>query len=177
MSILKRVNISSSTLVNNVFERPFSGEVRNVELTPAKIRLCLVQNARVEEILPDRTVVKLNFTNYDKDNYGKDVVVAEPEASKALEQKNEELQQVEAEVVVDTTKDTEKIEIESEVVVDTVTEEAEEAVEEVAEEAVEESEVAEVAVDTVEQADVTTPQHAAQKQNFNNNRNQKHYKK
>jgi len=63
----KQVNVFASVPVVTI-ENPFSGYIRNVTMDSDDIRKCLFAKAKVEEILPSGKTVKLDFTNYDKEN-------------------------------------------------------------------------------------------------------------
>ena len=169
-----------SKQILNVFPRPITGTVKNVELSHSKIRLCLVQNARVEEILPSGKTIRLNFLNYDKKLSEDDVIIDHGVVNQPIKDSDEKFN-VEPEVKYNSTEDITEPVIEptvepavEEVVIEPAVEEVviEPAVEEVViepavEEAVIEEAVEEVVIEpTVEEA--VSPQQ---------NRNQQKYKK
>lgn len=63
----KRVNIVANTPVTDL-KIPIRGAIRNIMMDVEDIRMCLFRKAKVEEIISDDVTVKLDFTNYDKDN-------------------------------------------------------------------------------------------------------------
>nr|DAE82600.1 MAG TPA: hypothetical protein [Caudoviricetes sp.] len=63
----KRVNIVASVPVTDL-KIPIRGAIRNIMMDVEDIRLCLFRKAKVEEVISDDVTVKLDFTNYDKDN-------------------------------------------------------------------------------------------------------------
>lgn len=70
----KKVNINSPAVLY-VFTPPLSGVFNDIELPLGDIRACLMQGAKVEEILPNGDTVRLYLDNYDKDNSVKPKVV------------------------------------------------------------------------------------------------------
>ena len=66
-AMTKRVNIQTVTAVRTITP-PISGSYRNVIMSTGDILKCLCRRAKVEEILPDGTTVKLNMSNYYLDN-------------------------------------------------------------------------------------------------------------
>lgn len=63
----KRVNIQANIPVRNI-NPPIFGSLRDVVMSTGDILKCISRHARVEEILPDGSTVKLNFSNYYTDN-------------------------------------------------------------------------------------------------------------
>ncbi len=63
----KRVNIQANIPVRNITP-PIHGSLHNVVMSTGDILKCISRHAKVEEILPDGTTVKLNFSNYYTDN-------------------------------------------------------------------------------------------------------------
>ena len=76
----KKVNVYPRGPITNV-NPPIRVPVRNVLLPIADIRRCVLAGAKVEEILPDKTVVKLNLHNYDQDNGGVITSVEQPDVA------------------------------------------------------------------------------------------------
>lgn len=72
----KRVNIVASVPVTDL-KIPIRGAIRNIMMDVEDIRLCLFRKAKVEEVISDDVTVKLDFTNYDKDN-GANLAETEP---------------------------------------------------------------------------------------------------
>lgn len=67
MNTKKKVNINSPSVLY-IFTPPLSGVFNNVELSLGDIRACLMQGAKVEEVLPNGKTVRLYLDNYDKDH-------------------------------------------------------------------------------------------------------------
>lgn len=63
----KKVNIYPKTPVLSI-NPPIRSAVRKVTKSTEEIRECIIARAIVEEILPDGSTVRLNFSNYDKNN-------------------------------------------------------------------------------------------------------------
>lgn len=61
---------------------PFSGNIRKTKLTVEQIKQCLYAKMKVEEIVGNQ-IIPLDFTNYNKDNSGKEETA---EAVKPVEQ-------------------------------------------------------------------------------------------
>lgn len=64
---VKKVNIIPQRPISTV-NPPIRSAVRRVHKPLEDIRKCLIGRAIVEEILPDGSTLKLDFSNYDKDN-------------------------------------------------------------------------------------------------------------
>lgn len=90
----KRVNIVANTPVTDL-KIPIRGAIRNIMMDVEDIRMCLFRKAKVEEIISDDVTVKLDFTNYDKDNGAVLAETAPPVAT--LPDPEEELAKIEAE--------------------------------------------------------------------------------
>ena len=79
----KIVNIESPVGLY-VFTPPMSGVFKKVELSTGDIKSCIMQGAKVEEILHDGTLLRLDLRNYDKQNVRVEVV-----ETSVVEQKKE----------------------------------------------------------------------------------------
>ena len=90
----KRVNIVANTPVTDL-KIPIRGAIRNIMMDVEDIRMCLFRKAKVEEVISDDVTVKLDFTNYDKDNGAVLAETAPPVAT--LPDPEEELAKIEAE--------------------------------------------------------------------------------
>ena len=66
--LTKVVNIYPSSPITGV-NPPIRSAVRHVTKSVKDIRTCIINRAKVEEILPDGRIIRLGFDNYDKDNY------------------------------------------------------------------------------------------------------------
>ena len=92
----KRVNVIANIPVLDL-RIPIRGSVRNIMMDVEDIRTCLFRKAKVEEIIAEDVVVKLDFTNYDKDNSGATPVaeptpvIEEPAPAPVAEEKVEEV--------------------------------------------------------------------------------------
>jgi hypothetical protein len=89
--MMKKVNVKANTPVHGVDITPLIGKFSNRQMTEDQIYRCLVGGATVDEILPNGDIVRLNFTNYNKDNGGKIVVDPtklgfKPQLEKAVEE-------------------------------------------------------------------------------------------
>lgn len=67
MDSKKIVNINSPSVLY-VLTPPLSGVFNSIELSLGDIKACIMQGARVEEVLSNGTTVKLDLKNYNKDN-------------------------------------------------------------------------------------------------------------
>ena len=63
----KRVNIVAHVAIRNITP-PIYGTLKDVVMTTGDILKCLSKRAKVEEILPDGSTIRLNFSNYYTDN-------------------------------------------------------------------------------------------------------------
>ena len=90
----KRVNIVANTPVTDL-KIPIRGAIRNIMMDVEDIRMCHFRKAKVEEVISDDVTVKLDFTNYDKDNGAVLAETAPPVAT--LPDPEEELAKIEAE--------------------------------------------------------------------------------
>ena len=90
----KRVNVIANIPVLDL-RIPIRGSVRNIMMDVEDIRTCLFRKAKVEEVIADDVVVKLDFTNYDKDNSSAQnnvtAPVDEPAPAPVVEEKVEEV--------------------------------------------------------------------------------------
>lgn len=66
-SMTKRVNVYAQVAVRNVTP-PIHGTCKDIIMTTGDILKCLCKRARVEEIMPDGSIVRLNMRNYYTDN-------------------------------------------------------------------------------------------------------------
>ena len=66
-SMTKRVNVYAQVAVRNVTP-PIHGTCKDIIMTTGDILKCLCKRARVEEIMPDGKIVRLNMRNYYTDN-------------------------------------------------------------------------------------------------------------
>lgn len=64
---VKKVNIYPQRRITTI-NPPIGSTVRRTTRTVEDIRKCIIARARVEEILPDGSVIALDFSNYNKDN-------------------------------------------------------------------------------------------------------------
>lgn len=76
----KKVNIIPTVAITRL-NPPIRTTVRRVTKSVSEIRTCLMNRAIVEEILPDNSTLRLDLTNYDKNNRPseKDKVIAKIE--------------------------------------------------------------------------------------------------
>lgn len=66
-SMTKHVNVYAQVAIRNI-NPPIYGTCKDIIMTTGDILKCLCKRARVEEILPNGSTVRLNMTNYYKDN-------------------------------------------------------------------------------------------------------------
>ena len=66
-SMTKRVNVYAQVAVRNITP-PIYGTCKDIVMSTGDILKCLCKRARVEEILPDGSTVRLNLQNYYRDN-------------------------------------------------------------------------------------------------------------
>lgn len=66
-SMTKHVNVYAQVAVRNVTP-PIHGTCKDIIMTTGDILKCLCKRARVEEIMPDGSIVRLNMRNYYTDN-------------------------------------------------------------------------------------------------------------
>lgn len=78
----KIVNINSPASLY-IFTPPLSGVMYKQELSLGDIKYCLLNGAKVSEILKDGSEVKLTLNNYDKDNSIKKDIKKEVKTSKS----------------------------------------------------------------------------------------------
>ncbi len=64
---------------------PITSSIERIDLTTEEIRLCLVTKCMVDEYLLDGTLLRLDFSNYNKDNNAKEVAIVEPIAEPKLD--------------------------------------------------------------------------------------------
>ena len=74
----KKVNIYPRGPITNV-NPPIRVPVKGVLLPITDIRRCVLAGAKVEEVLPNKTLVKLTLQNYDQDNGGVITSVEQPD--------------------------------------------------------------------------------------------------
>lgn len=114
--LTKVVNIYPSTPITGV-NPPIRSAVRHVTKSVKDIRACIMGRAKVEEILPNGSVIKLGLDNYDKENY----VVSEDVVANNTVTSNDTTNETTADVTVDeTTTDDDSAEETIEVNVDAV---------------------------------------------------------
>lgn len=70
----KRVNVEPTIGPIYTLRVPITGKILNHEMSVGDILNCIYARARVDEILPSGELVRLNLTNYDKDNTIKDAL-------------------------------------------------------------------------------------------------------
>lgn len=66
----KKVNIYPQTPITNI-RPPIRSVTKKVTRSEEDIRACIIARAKVEEILPDGSIIRLNLTNYNINNYDK----------------------------------------------------------------------------------------------------------
>lgn len=66
----KKVNIYPQTPITNI-RPPIRSVTKKVTRSEEDIRACIIARAKVEEILPDGSIIRLNLTNYNTNNYDK----------------------------------------------------------------------------------------------------------
>lgn len=69
MALIKKVNVYPTRPVTGLIV-PLTSPAIRVNMTTDEIYKCLTCDALVQELLPDGSIVKLNLTNYNKDNTG-----------------------------------------------------------------------------------------------------------
>lgn len=89
----KLVNVHAKGAVRTVTP-PIYGDMYNIELTTGMIYKCMCARAIVDEVMPDGSTLRLNASNYDKDNTNGVKVVApkqpEPKVLKTEKAKEEQ---------------------------------------------------------------------------------------
>lgn len=116
----KKVNIYTRMPIT-VLKFPISGNVLGITLEVEDICKCICSKAKVDEILEDGSIVRLDLANYNKDN-SKKKVVPKP-APKVVEEKKIEVKPIdEVEPVVEKEPEPEKVkeEIKEAVAIDEV---------------------------------------------------------
>jgi hypothetical protein len=93
----KLVNIYPSVPVIST-NPPIRSIIRNVKKPVEQIRACIMARATVEEILNDGSIIRLDLTNYDKDNQPK--TIKAPEPTKVVEIKAAESVKAESKVEI-----------------------------------------------------------------------------
>ena len=78
----KRVNIVAHVAIRNITP-PIYGTLKDVVMTTGDILKCLSKRAKVEEILPDGSTIRLNFSNYYTDN-GAGLYVKQEEKARSV---------------------------------------------------------------------------------------------
>ena len=66
-TMTKRVNVRATVAVRNT-NPPIYGTYKNIIMSTGDILKCLTKRSVVEEILPDGSLIRLNFKNYYTDN-------------------------------------------------------------------------------------------------------------
>lgn len=134
----KVVNIYPNKAITSI-NPPIRSKVMKVTMPITNIRKCIIERAIVDEVLPDGRTVRLDFTNYDKDNSVKTVEDAVKEAESKIEY------EVTDEITVDDSDEEDEI---VHIVEETDEEEAVPAEEEKVEDAIEEVKTVETPTDT-----------------------------
>ena len=134
----KVVNIYPNKAITSI-NPPIRSKVMKVTMPITNIRKCIIERAIVDEVLPDGRTVRLDFTNYDKDNSVKTVEDAVKEAESKIED------EVTDEITVDDSDEEDEI---VHIVEETDEEEAVPAEEEKVEDAIEEVKTVETPTDT-----------------------------
>lgn len=75
----KRVNIDAPTAIR-ALNPPLLGKANNVIMSTGDILKCLCKRAKVDEVLPDGTTVRLNMANYYLDNSSQATRIPAPPA-------------------------------------------------------------------------------------------------
>ena len=68
MNNKKTVKLIPRKPLYGIRRTPITNCVETIDLTIEEIRLCLITKCIVDEYLPDGTLVRLDFSNYDKNN-------------------------------------------------------------------------------------------------------------
>ena len=68
----KVVNIYPSFPITTIKPAIYSS-VKNVTKSTDEIRACIMAKARVEEVIDNKTIIKLDLSNYDRDNKVNDI--------------------------------------------------------------------------------------------------------
>lgn len=134
----KVVNVYPNKAITSI-NPPIRSKVMKVTMPITNIRKCIIERAIVDEVLPDGRTVRLDFTNYDKDNSVKTVEDAIKEAESKIED------EVTDEITVDDSDEEDEI---VHIVEETDEEEAVPAEEEKVEDAIEEVKTVETPTDT-----------------------------
>lgn len=87
----KLVNIDSPAILY-VLTPPLKGVINKIEMDVKNIRYCITKGAKVEEVLKDGSVVRLDLDNYDREL-----------DSQVIETKNKEVEVKVEETVVEVT--------------------------------------------------------------------------
>lgn len=67
-SVIKKVNIATNRPITRVVKVPIRGNIFGAHLTINEIRGCIMGHGIVDEILSDKSLVRLDLTNYNMDN-------------------------------------------------------------------------------------------------------------
>lgn len=67
-SVIKKVNITTNRPITRVVKVPIRGNIFGAHLTINEIRGCIMGHGIVDEILSDKSLVRLDLTNYNMDN-------------------------------------------------------------------------------------------------------------
>lgn len=147
----KVVNVYPNKAITSI-NPPIRSKVMKVTMPITNIRKCIIERAIVDEVLPDGRTIRLDFTNYDKDNSIKTVEEVVKEVESKIEEKTEEV------VIDDTGEEDEIVHIVEEPDEEEEMEPVEEQVEEKVEESVEEEKTEETpaAAPVVETEEIET---------------------
>lgn len=92
----KIVNIKP-TLPIYTLRTPITGPVFNCEMSDGDILNCICARALVDEVLCDGTTIRLNLTNYNKDNEPKSIKIEEVVTPLILDSKEAKLEEIKIE--------------------------------------------------------------------------------
>ncbi|MCK9198361.1 MAG: hypothetical protein M0P49_02045 [Bacilli bacterium] len=85
MEVKRTVKLMPRKPLYGVKRTPIMSSIERIDLTTEEIRLCLVTKCMVDEYLLDGTLLRLDFSNYNKDNNAKEVAIVEPIAEPKLD--------------------------------------------------------------------------------------------
>lgn len=83
--MVKKVNVYPTSPIISL-DIPLRTRMMGINMDTEDIRKCIIAQAIVEEVLSDGKIVRLNFTNYDKDNS----IKKEEDKSSIVDDKKEE---------------------------------------------------------------------------------------
>ena len=63
----KLVNVRPTKIINR-FNPPLKRTMRKIIMNEEQIRICIAEHAMVDEVLPDGSLLRLDFSNYNTDN-------------------------------------------------------------------------------------------------------------